>query len=59
MVWWREHPENLNRKAVYHFVCGYCDVAFDSYGNNRRKYCSHACYAGAKMKVSRPVEVGA
>ena len=42
--WWKEHPENLNKKAVYTFICAGCGREFTAYGNSRRKYCSHACY---------------
>ncbi len=58
MAWWKEHPEELNRKAVYHFTCAYCGTSFGSYGNNHRKYCSRACYSRAKTRVVRPVEEG-
>lgn len=42
--WWKEHPENLNKKAVYTFICAGCGREFTAYGNSGRKYCSHACY---------------
>ena len=42
--WWKEHPEMLNKKAVYAHVCAGCGQKFTAYGNSRRKYCSHACY---------------
>ena len=48
--WWREHPEKMNRKAVYHFVCVACGNPFTSYGNSKRKYCSHSCYINARFK---------
>ncbi|MDR1260537.1 MAG: RNA polymerase subunit sigma-70 [Oscillospiraceae bacterium] len=44
MAWWREHPERLNKKAVYKLVCAGCGKPFESYGNKNRKYCSHGCY---------------
>jgi endogenous inhibitor of DNA gyrase (YacG/DUF329 family) len=44
MAWWKEHPERLNRKAVYRLVCAGCGKSFESYGNKGRKYCSHGCY---------------
>ncbi len=43
-AWWKAHKENLDRKAIYHFTCACCGKVFESYGNNRRKYCGHACY---------------
>lgn len=44
MAWWHAHPEQLNRKAVYHFTCAGCSASFTAYGNAGRKYCSHSCY---------------
>ena len=42
--WWREHPEKMNHKATYQFVCAACGRPFEAYGNSKRKYCSHSCY---------------
>ena len=42
--WWKEHPEQLNRKAVYQFACAHCGKPFSAYSNSKRKYCSHSCY---------------
>ena len=50
MAWWNSHPEAVNRKAIYHFVCPQCGRPFDSYGNSHRKYCSRACYAEARRR---------
>ena len=47
MAWWNAHPEAVNRKAVYRFVCPVCDTEFQSYGNAKRKYCSRACFGSA------------
>lgn len=44
MAWWKKHPELINKRAIYHFVCAYCGKDFNSYGNKKRKYCSHPCY---------------
>lgn len=44
MSWWKEHPKDLNKKAIYIFTCPCCGKTFTSYGNAHRKYCSHACY---------------
>mgnify|MGYP000860860568 CR=1 FL=1 len=49
LAWWKSHPELINRKAVYHFICAYCGKEFDSYGNKKRKYCSHSCYIKARF----------
>jgi len=43
-AWWNDHPEKVNKKAFYHLVCACCGAGFASYGNKKRKYCSHACY---------------
>lgn len=47
-AWWKAHPEALNRKAIYHFICPKCGIAFESYGNAHRKYCSRACLSDAR-----------
>lgn len=43
-AWWNAHPEAINRKAIYPYVCPSCGKSFTAYGNAGRKYCSHACY---------------
>ena len=48
--WWNSHPERVNRKAVYTFICAHCEKKFTSYGNSKRKYCSHDCYIKARFK---------
>ncbi|MCM1175955.1 MAG: RNA polymerase subunit sigma-70 [Blautia sp.] len=48
--WWKEHPEMLNKKAVYPYTCAGCGKAFTAYGNSKRKYCSHACYIKDRFK---------
>jgi hypothetical protein len=42
--WWNSHLELVNKKAVYSFICDYCNKPFTAYGNAKRKYCSHSCY---------------
>ncbi len=49
MAWWNAHPEVVNRKAIYTFVCQACGKEFKSYGNKQRKYCSRACYGKYKV----------
>ena len=39
MDWWNSRPEQINKKADYTLVCEECGKEFESYGNNRRKYC--------------------
>ena len=48
MAWWKAHPEAVNRRAVYHFVCPICGTEFESYGNARRRYCSRACFGQSR-----------
>ena len=48
--WWNSHPEEVNRKAIYTFVCAKCGNTFTAYGNQGRKYCSHSCYINARFK---------
>ncbi len=48
--WWHEHPEKINRKAVYSFICAGCGKTFTAYGNSHRKYCSHECYITKRFK---------
>ena len=52
MAWWKSHPEAVNRKAIYRFICPICKVEFVSYGNAHRKYCSRACF-GVFMRTVR------
>ena len=47
--WWHQHPERLNRKALYSFTCAHCGTEFMAYGNRKRKYCTHACYVQARF----------
>ncbi len=48
--WWKEHPEMLNKKAVYTYTCAGCGRKFTAYGNSKRKYCSHGCYIEDRFK---------
>lgn len=48
--WWKEHPEQINQKAVYSFICACCGKPFTAYGNSKRKYCSHECYIRNRFK---------
>ncbi|MEY8390446.1 RNA polymerase subunit sigma-70 [Lachnospiraceae bacterium] len=49
-AWWKEHAELIDRKAFYSLFCAECGKEFLSYGNQKRKYCSHACYIKARFK---------
>ena len=48
-AFWKAHPEYLNKKALYTITCAHCGVIFLSYGNKKRKYCSHPCYIAARF----------
>lgn len=48
-AWWKEHPELITRQAYYTITCAHCGQEFRSYGNNKRKYCNHACYIAARF----------
>lgn len=54
LAWWKDHPELLNKKAFYQFNCACCGSSFDSYGNKKRKYCSHSCYIKARFGSKKP-----
>ena len=47
--WWKTHDHSKNRRAFYSFICACCGSDFESYGNNKRKYCGHACYIKARF----------
>ena len=49
MEWWKEHPTELNRKAIYYYTCPQCKKPFTAYGNKTRKYCCHECYIEARF----------
>ena len=48
--WWNSHLDQVNRKAVYQFICICCGKEFTAYGNKHRKYCSHECYINARFR---------
>lgn len=48
-AWWKANPELVERKAFYRLACVRCGREFESYGNKRRKYCSHACYIAERF----------
>lgn len=50
MAWWNTHPEAIQRKAIYTFICAHCQEPFESYGNRDRKFCSRACYGKSKVR---------
>lgn len=43
-AWWSKNRICMKRSAFYTLRCHHCGKEFVSYGNNKRKYCSHECY---------------
>ncbi len=52
-AWWNSHLDQVNRKAMYQFVCANCGKEFSAYGNARRKYCSRVCYTAHRFGGGR------
>ena len=50
MKWWNSHLDQVNRKANYTIVCQHCGKEFVVYGNAKRKFCCHTCYAKSRNK---------
>lgn len=48
-IWWKEHPDLIYRQSFYTLTCAHCGKEFQSYGNQKRKYCSHPCYIAARF----------
>jgi transcription initiation factor IIE alpha subunit len=42
--WHKQNGEILTGSVNYEQKCKYCGNTFHSYGNSKRKYCSHECY---------------
>ncbi len=49
MAWWKEHPEQINRKKIYTHTCLYCGQAFQSFRAGS-KYCSRQCFANKRRR---------
>jgi len=49
--WWREHSDQVERKAYYRLICAGCGCQFESYGHKERKYCSHKCYIDHRFPI--------
>lgn len=50
-LWWNSHPDMVNRKAYYSFVCRHCGKPFKAYGNSSRKYCSIPCAIAERIRA--------
>lgn len=47
--WWKANSDQLAKKAWYSFFCAGCGREFKSYGNQKRKFCGHACYIARRF----------
>ena len=57
MTYWKEHAEDIKRKAVYHLLCANCGKAFEAYAHEQ-KYCSVACYHEMRdVKKERSIQI--
>lgn len=43
-TWWKVNNGQLAKKAWYTLTCAECGKVFESYGNQKRRFCGHACY---------------
>ena len=50
-AWWSKHSQDTLRgdRALYSRSCRHCGKTFTAYGNDHRRYCSHACYIQARF----------
>ena len=59
--WWNSNRDKLNKnsEALYEIMCEGCGKRFISYGNSKRKYCSHDCYVNYRYwEGNRPIAAG-
>lgn len=54
IAWWNAHRDRKKRRVPFTIVCAGCGKVVPSYGNHKRKYCSHACYTAARYGRERP-----
>ena len=50
LSWWKNNKDQIKRKALYIIKCVNCGLKFESYGNSKRKFCSHKCYINSRFK---------
>lgn len=48
--WWKNNKDQIKKKALYIIKCSNCGLKFESYGNSKRKFCSHKCYIDSRFK---------
>ena len=42
--WWNKNKTTVEKTAYYTHQCKQCNKDFTAYGNNKRLFCSQACY---------------
>lgn len=53
--WWNRHRQELSKKTAVVTTCACCGNRFESYPQEHRKYCCHACYIKARFGGERHV----
>ena len=53
--WQKNNAELIPGPANYEQKCKYCGKSFQSYGNKKRKYCSHECYINDRFGVANSI----
>lgn len=48
-TWWKQNEGHLAKRAWYTLTCAYCSKEFESYGNQKRKFCGHGCYIASRF----------
>jgi len=52
LIWWSKNSDKLRKTAVYNLECKHCGKNFESYGNDKRLFCSRPCYFSHRYSVS-------
>ncbi|KNY29008.1 hypothetical protein Bccel_4282 [Pseudobacteroides cellulosolvens ATCC 35603 = DSM 2933] len=52
-AWWKANAEIIEKRAWYTIDCACCGKKFDSYGNQKRKFCGHECYIASRFGTRR------
>lgn len=50
LQWWSKNRDKLKKRAIYDLKCKFCEKTFESYGNQKRKYCGHECYIKSRFE---------
>ena len=51
MKWWKEHKDEVNKKAWYGLTCQFCGKEFRCYGDAKQKYCCRKCCDDSRRKA--------